>query len=566
VSELQTAIYARVSSERQASEHTIASQVAALEDRVAADGFGLLPELRFIDDGYSGSTLRRPALEHLRDAAAAGQVDRLYVHAPDRLARTYVHQVLLVDELRSCAVELVFLNHPVSRSAEDELLLQVQGIIAEYERAKTLERSRRGKRHAAQQGDVSVLAGAPYGYRYIGKGEGGGQARYEIVLEDARVVRQIFAWVGTERVSIREVRRRLHQAAIPTQTGKPWWDACTLLQLLRNPAYIGRAAYGKTRNGPRPPSLRPGHGRSAHPRQLSASVSVPADEWVRIPVPALVGEELFATVQDQLDENRQRARHGQRGARWLLQGLICCAQCGYSYCGRASRCNGKTMDYGYYRCTGNDLHREEGIKVCTNKPVRTDRVEAAVWREVRGLLEEPERLQQEYDRRLRDGAERGSGDGVAAHESQLRKLRRGMGRLIDSYTDGIIEQEDFTPRITRFKERIATLERDLAEATAAAGQQQELRLVIGRLDDFAATVHDTLDQVDWTTRQTIIRTLVKRVEIDLEEIRVIFRVGPEPPDHGGRVAVSQDCSRRLQAKNRQCPLTEGRATWDTFMA
>jgi site-specific DNA recombinase len=208
-------------------------------------------------------------------------------------------------------------------------------------------------------------------------------------LEEARVVRQIFDWVGKDRVTLREVRRRLHQAAIPTQTGKEWWDGCTILQLLRNPAYIGRAAYGKTCNGPRPPSLRPGHGRSAHPRRLSAPLSVPAEQWIVIPVPALVGEELFAAVQDQLEENRARARQGERGARWLLQGLICCAQCGYSYCGRIRRCNGQALDYGYHRCTGNDLHRNEGIKVCTNKPVRTDRVEAAVrpegTREVRTL-------------------------------------------------------------------------------------------------------------------------------------------------------------------------------------
>ena len=549
MSGLQVAIYARVSSERQASEHTIASQVAALEDRVAAAGLRLLPELRFIDDGYSGSTLLRPALERLRDAAAAGQLDRLYVHAPDRLARSYAHQVLLVDELRSGGVALVFLNHPLGRSAEDELLLQVQGIIAEYERAKTLERSRRGKRHAAQQGDVGVLTGAPYGYRYIGKVDGGGQARYEIVLEEARVVRQIFEWVGKDRVTLREVRRRLHQAEILTRTGKAWWDACTILQLLRNPAYIGRAAYGKTRNGPRPPSLRPGRGRSVHPRWLSAPVSVPTDEWSRIPVPALVGDELFATVQDQLEENRRRARQGERGARWLLQGLICCAQCGYSYCGRVGRSHGQPLDYGYYRCTGNELHRDEGITVCTNKPVRTDRVEAAVWREVRVLLEEPGRLQQEYDRRLRDGAERGGRDEMAVHESQLRKLHRGMGRLIDSYADGIIEQEDFTPRITRFKERIATVERELDAARALAIQQEDLRLVIGRLDDFAQTVRDNLDQVDWTTKQLIIRTVVKRVEVDLEEVRVIFRVGPEPPNRAGRAAVSQDCGRRPDREN-----------------
>src|SRR5438270_1697344 len=237
MSEVQAAIYARVSSDRQVSEHTIASQVAALQERVAADGLRLPADLQFIDDGYSGSTLLRPALEQLRDAAAAGRIDRLYVHAPDRLARSYAQQVLLVEELRNCGVELLFLNHPLGRTAEDNLLLQVQGVIAEYERAKTMERSRRGKRHAAQQGVVSVLTGAPYGYRYIRKGEGGGQARYEIVLEEARVVRQIFDWVGKDRLTLSEVRRRLHEAEILTQTGKTWWEASTILQLLRNPAY-----------------------------------------------------------------------------------------------------------------------------------------------------------------------------------------------------------------------------------------------------------------------------------------------------------------------------------------
>jgi site-specific DNA recombinase len=128
----------------------------------------------------------------LRDAAAGGAIDRLYVNSPDRLARKYGYQVLLVDEFQRCGVELVFLNRPLGESPEDDLLLQVQGIVAEYERAKILERSRRGKRHAARRGSVDVLSGAPYGYRYISKWEGGGTARYEVVLEEAPVVRQIF--------------------------------------------------------------------------------------------------------------------------------------------------------------------------------------------------------------------------------------------------------------------------------------------------------------------------------------------------------------------------------------
>jgi len=163
----QVAIYARVSSEQQSAANTIASQVAELRACVAARGLSVLPEQEFVDNGYSGATLIRPALEQLRDLAAAGGIDQLYVHCPDRLARNYAHQVLLLEEFARAGVEVIFLNYEVGQSPEDQLLVQVQGMIAEYERAKIMERSRRGKRHAAQDGQVSVLSGAPYGYRYM---------------------------------------------------------------------------------------------------------------------------------------------------------------------------------------------------------------------------------------------------------------------------------------------------------------------------------------------------------------------------------------------------------------
>src|SRR6516225_4993811 len=204
-SHVRPALYARVSSDQQTEDCTIASQVAALEERIGRDGLTLDPELRFLDQGYSGSTLVRPALERLRDLAAAGAIDRLYVHSPDRLARKYAYQVLLVDELHRCGIELIFLNRALGQTPEDDLLLQVQGMVAEYERAKILERSRRGKRHAASRGSVNVLSGAPYGYRYVTKYEGGGQARYEILPEEACVVRQVFTWVGGDRLTIGEV-------------------------------------------------------------------------------------------------------------------------------------------------------------------------------------------------------------------------------------------------------------------------------------------------------------------------------------------------------------------------
>ena len=220
----QGAIYARVSSEQHAEAQTVASQVAALRERVAAEGLTLPEAMPCIDEGYSGATLVRPALERLRDIVAARAVDRVYVHSPDRLARKYASQVLLVDEFRRAGVEGIFLNRALGQSPEDALLLQVQGMIAEYERAKSIERHRRGKRHAARAGMVHVLSGAPYGYRYVTKYAGGGQARYEIVPDEARLVRQVFDWVGRDRLTIGEVCRQLTRAGEMTRTGKTVWD------------------------------------------------------------------------------------------------------------------------------------------------------------------------------------------------------------------------------------------------------------------------------------------------------------------------------------------------------
>jgi site-specific DNA recombinase len=173
----QVALYARVSSEQPAEAHTIASQVAAWRERVAAEGLPVSDAMQCLAEGYSGAPLVRPALERLRAGSAAGSVDQLYVHSPARRARQYAYQGLLVDELRRAGVEGIFLNRALGHSPEDALRLQVHGMMAEYERAKIIARPRRGKRPAAHVGAVHVLSGAPYGYRYVPKEEGGGQAR-----------------------------------------------------------------------------------------------------------------------------------------------------------------------------------------------------------------------------------------------------------------------------------------------------------------------------------------------------------------------------------------------------
>jgi site-specific DNA recombinase len=209
------AIYARVSSDRQKENHTIASQTAALIEHAEANGYTVPAEWVFQDEGYSGANLVRPGLEALRDLAAEGEIRAALVYSPDRLSRKYAYQVLLAEELSRCGVELVFLKAPAGTSPEDQLLVQFQGMIAEYERAQIIERSRRGKRHKAHEGVVNVLSGAPYGYRYMRKTDDSA-AYYEVVESEAAVVRMVYESYTQQGLSINAIARMLNERQIPS--------------------------------------------------------------------------------------------------------------------------------------------------------------------------------------------------------------------------------------------------------------------------------------------------------------------------------------------------------------
>ena len=542
---LRVALYARVSGEQQEKEDTIASQLEAVTQRIATDGLECDPELHFVDDGVSGYILARPALERLRDQAAAGAIDRLYMLDPDRLSRKYAYQVLILEELTRCGVEVVFLRNPVGRSPEADLLLQVQGMIAEYERAKIMERCRRGKQHAARRGSVNVLSGATYGYRYVGKHEGGGEARYQVIAEEARVVRKIFEWVGQERCSIGEVCRRLRREGIPSRTGKPAWDRSVVWATLKNPAYRGTAAFGKTRAGElKPQRLRPQRGRPEQPRRPASRVDTVSEEQILIDVPGLVSEDLFGAVQAQLEENRQRRRDRPGGGRYLLQGMVVCKRCGYGCYGKpTSRASAKGKDkvpYAYYRCTGSDAYRFGGQRLCWNKQIRTDMLDAAVWEDVRQLLSEPERVQREYERRLQ-GAETGPSQEVEHLGKLVSNVKKMISRLIDAYGEGLLDKSEFEPRISAARARLAKLEDEHRQQIGEAAQEAELRLVIGQLEEFSRRVSQELQEPNWETRREIVRALVKKVELDEQEVRIVYRVSPSPFEGGPQQGRSQHC-------------------------
>jgi site-specific DNA recombinase len=546
-SDFKVAIYARVSSDQQAQAGTIASQIEALHERLAKENLKLEQEYSFIDDGYTGATFLRPALERLRDAAAAGAIDRVYVHSPDRLARKYAYQVLLVDELERCGAEVVFLNRQLGQSPEDDLLLQVQGMIAEYERAKIMERCRRGKLHAARRGLVNVLSGAPYGYRYVSCQEGAGRASYEIILEQARVVRQIFEWVGRDRISIGEVRRRLQKQGVPTQSGKAYWDRATIWGVLKNPAYKGMAAYGKTRTGPMKPRLRTQRGDPEQPSRPYSTSAVPVDQWHYIPVPAIVCEALFDSVQEQLIENKKHARQRKRGAKYLLQGLLVCKKCGYAYYGKPislSAGKGKRRSYAYYRCIGSDAYRFGGQRICSNKQVRTDLLEQSIWQDVSSLLKNPHRIENEYKRRLTGNKKNVRWSSSEQLHTLIKKIKRGIARLLDAYQDSLIDKSEFVPRMRRAKERLAKLKAEVKKREDEEAQQKELSLVIGHMQDFADKVSSNLEKLDWLKRREIIRALVKQVEVDEEVVRIVYRVNPPPFVQAPEKGLLQHCLRR----------------------
>jgi site-specific DNA recombinase len=530
--------YARVSSEKQAQNNTISSQISALESRISTDGHELINEFKFIDNGYSGSNLTRPALEKLRDKVSGGEIDKIYVHSPDRLSRKYVYQMILLEEFQKYGAEIIFLNYQTNDSPESHLLLQMQGMIAEYEREKIMERYRRGKLHAAKRGSVNVLGGAPYGYRYVDKYAGDGQAFYEINAQQFEIVQKIFCWVGQERLSIGEVCRRLKKMEILSPTGKSYWDRSVVWGILKNPAYKGQAAFGKTKAVTRALCVRPQKRSSEHPKWNYSVNNVEKENWIYIPVPAMIDEALFESVQEQLEENKKVARVRKRGAMYLLQGLVVCKCCHYSYYGKpVKNKRGEKIDrYAYYRCIGTDSYRFGGNKICNNKQVRTDILEIAVWEEVKYLLKNPNRILEEYQRRTSKLEKSPLDQTKDSLEKQENKLKRGISRLIDSYAQEHIDKEEFEPRIKAMKQRLKMIEEQNKKTIEQKNLKNELRLIITNLEEFSSCIKKGIEGLEWHTKRDIIRTLVKRIEINHEDVNVVFRVRDLPrstEDTGG---------------------------------
>jgi site-specific DNA recombinase len=527
------AIYARVSSVQQREEKTIASQTAALIEFARTRGLEVPTEWVFEDEGFSGATLERPGLERVRDLAAEGQIQVVLAYSPDRLSRKYAYQILLIEELARHGVETMFVNAPQGTSAEDQLLVQFQGMIAEYERAQILERSRRGKRHRARSGEVSVLSGAPYGYQYVRKTEEE-LAFYKVIDAEAQVVQRVYEMYTVDNFSIGEIARRLNAQQVPTRKQGSRWERSTIWAMLRNPAYRGAASFGKTRTAHRVRVTRTLRLRGGLTSRDSAAHERPREEWIEIPVPALVSEESFARSQELLHENKVRSRR-RTITPSIVQGLVSCQKCGYAFSRTSTYTTARKIHY--YKCIGSDGWRKLGGPVCDNgRFVRQDLLDEIVWTEVVRLLEDPTLIQQELDRRLTAAR---SSDPTKKREStlqrELTRVGKSIERVLTAYQEDLLSLEQLRERMPSLRRREQVLRAELQAIADQTNDREKFLRLAETLTAFLDRLRGASHSLDVIERQKIVRLIVKDILIgdDSIVIRHCIPVVPSTPPTGG---------------------------------
>jgi site-specific DNA recombinase len=527
---MQVALYARVSTPHQQQEGTIDSQVRSLKLYIQQQGWTLLPEHEYIDDGVSGARLDRPALDRLRDGARQGEFDALVVLSPDRLARNYAHQWLLVEELAKGQTQLIFLQNPFGDTPQGKLLTQMQGMIAEYERAQITERMRRGKMEKARRGDYIPWAYSCYGYRYLPKRHGS-PPQVMLDADEAEVVQRMFQLLVEEQLSCRQITKRLIASNTPTpRGGHQFWNASTVRNILTNPAYMGRARYNY-RQGVEPKYRKTDQAKLRH---LKTGRSYrPETDWVWSEAPAIISGELFAKAQLQLQRNAEVARKMYQPAsrRYLLRGLCKCGECGLSlHCIRLqSVC--KKYEYLYYECKGHQPLNAGRATRCPSRNVRADRLDEIVWQSLSQLLRNPRTIGQLHQ--YWSEAKQQNLSTLTMQQEQLLKreqrLERQGQRLLDAYQAELISLNELQVRRQKLRAELQQVEQERNQLARSQQQTIHWQQVIENADRFRRLLGDNLEQLSFEERQSVAHCLIGKVLITGDEVDIFYTLPFESP-------------------------------------
>ncbi len=519
---MRAAVYARVSTTRQAQAQTIEQQLDRLREAITGRGWELDDQHVYRDDGYSGASLGRPGLDRLRDHAALAELDVVVVTEPDRLARNYVHQVLLIDELAGYGCRVEFLDRPMSADPHDQLLLQIRGAVAEYERTLITERMRRGRHARLRAGTLLPWTRPPFGYR-LDPDRPRDAAAVRVDPGEAALVAQLFDWYLEPQATLYRLTARLADLGVPTPAGKPRWNVASVRGILRNPAYAGRALTNRTQVAParrrRSALLPAGRGESHVPR--------PSQDWIEVPVPQIISAEIFAQVQAKLDANQQGAARNTRHE-YLLRALVSCGACRLACTGRQH-----AAGYRYYLCRGrtDPLRAAEGRR-CTARYIPAGQLDELVWADLRALLTDPAQVAR--------ALARAQGGAWLPQELQARQaaIRQALGqldrqqqRLLDAYLAEVITLAELQRKRQDLDRRQATLLAQQRQLDDAAGQRLELSAVADGIEAFCQAIRAGLDTATFEQRRQLAELLIDRVIVtdDQVEIRYVLPTSPHGP-------------------------------------
>jgi site-specific DNA recombinase len=515
-SKMKVAIYARVSTLRQQQSQTIEQQLERLQAHISTQGWELAVEHIFRDDGYSGAKLARPGLERLREQAALGEFELILITAPDRLARNYVHQVLLLEELASHGCPVEFLDRPVSEDPHDQLVLQIRGAVAEYERSLIAERMRRGRQSKLKAGLLLPWTVAPYGY-ILDAEQPRDPSRVRINEVEAAVVQQIFAWYTDpeQRFSLYAIAKHLSEDGLPTPTGQPRWNVASLRGILTNPAYTGTAYANRTRPVParqRKSALLPvGPGRSQRPTSKEA--------WIPIPVPAIISQEMFDQAQARLALNKQLARRNNTEYAYLLRGLVSCGQCQLSCFGRTC-----SPDYGYYVCNGrSNFLRAAKNDRCQARYAPAQQLDELAWQDLVELVSHPEQIMQALQR-----AQTGEWlpQQLQARRQTLNQalahLARQEERLSEAYLAEVIELAELERKRQDITQKQQALDRQVRQLEAQLHKQVEIETIAPSIDAFCQRVQQGLAQATFDQKRELVELLIDRVIVDDAQVEIRY--------------------------------------------
>src|SRR5215213_1257581 len=536
---MRAAIYARVSTERQERQQTIDSQLDRLRAWARSAEYEVSEAHIFRDEGYSGARLDRPGLDALRDAIRDREVDIIGVLAPDRLARKYAYQVLLLEEFRRAGCPVAFVNRAISDDPGDQLLLQIQGAVAEYERALLAERFRRGKQQKARAGQF-IGAKAPYGYCYLPRRDGAA-GRLEIDPAEAEIVRMLYDWLVSEGLTLRQILKRLNFGPWFPRCGRRPWSPSTVHHILADPVYAGTAYMNRYeyRAARKPRRRKPSYSgkgcRTLRPRE----------QWIAVPVPAVIDQDLWERAQAQLQRNaalsfRNNTRHNH-----LLRCLLTCGCCGLAMYGVSRPLDAAGRRHHSYRCRGRDCTLTAREAPCPRAEVNGEALDHAVWEHVRGLLGDPQRLLAQFQDFAVAADQEMAREAAAEHQlrARLENLARADQRLLDAYQADVISLEELIERRGRLTEQRRALDQQIETARALRQSRIKAQAVATDLAAFGARLHSRLHEASFADKQAVLQLVIERIIVheDRLEIRHVIPLRnptpgrPDIPAENGRL-------------------------------